>query len=206
MFTSGTIFKEIGDLYMLSDDLIKAEPMLDAASRAFVLKHGGPVTKNFMEALPEDWIDTPIIVDTRVQYLKPGMYPKVPGWHLKDVPRTAKYGQPNVIDPHYKSEHMICVTGATSFPEFLVQEVNIELPPYGLNIYDSFNEQLNVIKDKKVAVAMDGRIYRYDWNTVCRSVPANASGWRLYLHASRYTEREIINNTKRQVQVYLSLQ
>ena len=200
MFTSGTMFEEIGDLYMLSDDLIQAEPMLNSVSRTFVLKHGGPVVKNFMDALPEDWIDTPIVIDTEVHYLK------IPGWHLKDVPRTAKYGQPEVIDPNYKSEHIICVTGATSFPEFLVQEVSMELPPYGLDVYDSFDEQLNKIEDKKVAIAMDGRIYRYDWNTVCRSVPATVSGWRLYMHASRYTEREIINNTKRQVQVYLPLQ
>jgi hypothetical protein len=205
MFTSGTVFEEIGDLHQLSDDVIKNEPMLDAASRAFVLKYGGPVVKNFLKALPEDWIDTPIIVDTRVQYLKPGMYPKVPGWHLTDVPRTSKYGQPEVLEPRYKSEHVICVTGATSFPEFLVQEVNIELPPYSINIYDSFDEQLNSLDDKRVQIAMDGRIYRYDWNTVCRSVPANASGWRLYLHASRYTERDIINNTKKQVQVYLPI-
>lgn len=206
MFTSGTTFKEIGDLFTLSDDIIQSEPMLNAASRGFVLEYGGPAVKEFLKALPKEWIDTPIIIDTRVYYLKPGMYPKVPGWHLKDVPRTAKYGQPNVIDPSYKSEHVICVTGATSFPEFLVQEVNIDLPPYGLNIYDAFDKHLNLLDDKKIQLAMDGRIYRYDWNTVHRSVPADASGWRLYLHASRYTEREIINNTKRQVQVYLPLQ
>jgi hypothetical protein len=192
-----------------STEEIKNEPMLFGCNLFWSKALSGPLTLSFLEALPEDWRGAQdLVVDSRVHMLMPGWFPAIPGYHHDDVPRTREDGQPNYVNPEYRSEHVMMLVNAHVCPTaFVIGEMDFDVPPMGSTIYKQWHGEvedavssgdlcLRNIPDKTLAY--------FDDRTWHQATPAVNSGWRFFIRASRNTHRKPVNELRRQVQVYLA--
>lgn len=187
---------------------IKNEPMLFSADYAFSIISGGPITRAFLQRVPDNIKNDPtFILDTRVHMLMPGWYPCIPGWHLDDIPRTRPDGQPDHQNPAYRAEHLMCLIGDASVTSFLSARIDLEEP--GLNegityhLWDEeINRRLQNNPEFEVSAPTECLIY-FNSEALHRGNPATKNGWRWFARASWSTQRKPYNEIRRQVQVYL---
>lgn len=174
----------------------------------FCKKNGGPITHSFLENLPEDWKTCNPVIDTRVHMLMKGWYPAIPGFHHDDVPRTTPSGQPNYDNPEYHSEHLTGLVNADVAPTIFAlgtqqfPEVNDGI------IYRVWHPLVEhaIETGQMTAVSLkSGEYVQFDWQTFHAAQRAVSSGWRWFIRLSRNTDRQknITNEIRRQVQVYL---
>lgn len=100
---------------------LKNAPMMYSARDDYAWNYGGRLTRRFLEAVYMKLPNDGLIVDSRVHMLMPGWYPAIPGWHLDDIPRLPRTGQPNHLTPSYEAHHMCMIVdmGTGSLTEFL---------------------------------------------------------------------------------------
>lgn len=198
-----------GFLSHYSDDQIKNEPMLFSADYNYAMENGGPITKQFIMQLPPEIAGKPdFIFDSRSHMLMEGWYPCIPGWHLDDVPRTRKDGQPDHVYPEYKSKHAMALVGDASVTSFLQGNFVLEdiLDGDGRTIYKVWDEAINKALETVPSLekaAPTNQIIFFDCETFHRGNPATKSGWRWFGRASWNTKREVKNEIRNQVQVYM---
>lgn len=186
---------------------LKNEPMLFSCDFDMANRLGGPLTKAFLRALPFAWQEAPdFIVDSRVHMLMKNWFPCIPGWHHDDVPRSTPSGQPNYIDPEYRSEHVCALVNADIAPtQFAIGDVNYFLPE-GV-IYEQWHKDVErsiIDGELEILHAPDRTLIYFNDRTFHQGVGAVKNGWRFFIRASRYTKRQCVNEVRRQVQVYLS--
>lgn len=197
-------------------EVVKNEPMLFNCDLEHAQKLGGPITNAVLDALPPDWYNVPLVIDSRVHMLMPGWYPCIPGWHHDDVPRTRSDFQPNYGPDQNRSHHLVCLVNGDICPTAMaVGSAVFEEPPVGDVIYKTWHRDVErKLKDgelKKISM-MSNRIYEIDdrtWHTGTRAIE---NGWRFFIRVSRYFSpsgkairrgNHRTNELRRQVQVYL---
>ena len=199
------------------DNILKNETMLFSADYNFARRNGDIITQSFLDKLPEDWKKSKIKIDSRVHMLMNDWYPCIPGWHHDDIPRTRSDRQPNYEKLDYESEHIMMVVNADVAPtQFIVGEMNLDIPPVGSVIYDIWNREINTIIPHlnlfniHLKEVEDCVVYHFDWQAFHRGTAAVKKGWRMFIRASRYSDdvafqiRPYKNEIRRQAQVYLS--
>lgn len=204
---------EVGLLQARSMIEIKLEPMLFSASLDFAMENGGAITKEFIGKLPMAFRDDPTAcMDSRVHMLMPGWFPCIPGWHHDDVPRNTHNGQPNYIDPPYKSTHvMALVNGDIAPTQFLVGEVEVPKPKEGSSIYKQWDDYIetqrtNIKSDElrfRTISVVDRMMYQFDCDTFHRGTMAIKDGWRWFGRVSIGRKKRATGEIRSQVQVYL---
>lgn len=201
----------------IDDSEIKSEPMFFNANLPFAYDAGGPITKAFIDALPEDWNILDAVFDSRIHMLMPGWYPAIPGWHHDDVPRAIippgqhfiTAGQPDYDNMRYKAEHIMGLVNAKVCPtHFVVGECKMKPVPDGELIYRQWHTEIeDMVKNENVDTyaAEDRRLVYFDWQTFHTGQKAVSNGWRWFGRVSRNTDRvnQITNEIRNQVQVYL---
>ncbi len=181
--------------------------MLHKADLKFSMENGGKITKSFIQSLAwhyTGWDD--ILIDSRVHMLMPGMFPCIPGWHHDDVPREREDGQPNYIDPSYKSEHCLALFGDCSRTEFATGEHEIEVPELGKKIYKEWHPQVEYLCESgclKRHSSPVNRLVFFDWQTWHRGMEATKNGFRFFIRATRNSNRAPKNKIRRQANVYM---
>lgn len=205
-------FKDLGEFRSdFSQEEIKNEPMLFNCDVPFAYQNGGPITRNFIDSLPESWRGNifDLVIDSRVHMLMPGWFSCIPGFHHDDVPRSRDDGQPNYINPEYKSEHLMGLVNGDICPtEFAVGEIDLEIPPLGSIIYREWHKEVEsavTIGKMKSELAKSGRYIEFDWQSFHQGTKAIGNGFRWFIRISRNTSRNqnITNEIRKQVQVYL---
>lgn len=190
-----------------SEDMVKNEPMFFNSSVRFAMEFGGPITKAFLSSIPEDWAYG--IFDSRVHMLMKDWHPCIPGYHHDDVPRNTNSGQPNYINPSYKSQHIMgLVNGAICPTKFALGACSMPEVPEGKTIYREWHLEIErLIKDKQLSVVHAPSLYlvHFDCNSFHSGQKAIRGGWRWFGRISRNTDRcnNKTNEIRRQVQVYL---
>lgn len=204
MYFNSTV-KDVGEFFsQFTDKQIKDEPMFFGADFEYAYDNGGPITRAFLECVPSNWWITGMIFDSRSHMLMEGWYPCIPGWHHDDVPRSTPTGQPNYTNPEYKAEHLLGLVNAhICSTEFLVRQIDVADPDINTTIYEGWDKQISEFSCKNIVNAESGRYYQFDWNTFHQGVPAVANGWRWFGRLSRKTKRPVLNEIRKQVQVYL---
>lgn len=203
LFNSKVSFGKTLSLYSQND--IKNESMLFNCTLDFAMEKGGPITKEFVSLLSEDFKSG--IIDTRVHMLMPGWYPCIPGWHHDDVPRSTTSGQPNYNNPEYYADHcMALINGEISPTEFLLGSIEVPTPMPGEVIYRTWDNYLdNEGKEQGARIsAPDRTLIYFDCDTFHRGTETIKSGWRWFGRVSKNTERVPTNEIRSQVQVYMS--
>jgi hypothetical protein len=186
---------------------LRYEPMLFSCDYWNAYHKGGDATREFLLALPSSWHNNETIVDSRVHMLMPGWYPCIPGFHHDDVPRERSDGQPEYFNPSYHSEHaMILFNGSICPTEFALGESEFEDVPLGGIYYKKWHpEVVRKIETGELTKfsAPENQIIFFNDRTWHQGVKAVKSGWRLFIRASRNTNRKALNEERKQVQVYL---
>lgn len=203
-------------------DLIKAEQMFFRASPDFAELHGGELTMAFLIAARRLWgsLDG-CIVDSRHHMLMPGMIPCIPGWHTDDAPRDLNRwsGQPNIFNPEYETEHLLCIVdaGTESLTEFITG--NLDLPQNHFvhklevshtNFYktaDSLIERFPYAMfdapPEKVQV-QSGQLAEFNVHSWHRGQPAKSRGFRWFIRITRGSRHEVQNEIRSNAQVYIT--
>jgi hypothetical protein len=195
---------------------IKNESMLFNCDMEHAYKQGGSITKEFLNLLPLEWHDCPVVIDTRVHMLMPGWFPCIPGWHHDDVPRTREDGQPNYDEGQDRSFHIVALVNGDIAPtEFAIGKSFFTPVPIGQTVYATWH---HVVEDKiKDGVLIrttvpTNRLVMFDDRAWHRGTSTIQGGWRWFGRISRYFDKNQnaiqrknsrTNEVRRQVQVYL---
>lgn len=201
----------------VSNDVIKDEPMFFNSSVAFAYDNGGPVTRSFIDALPEDFKLG--VFDSRVHMLMPGWYPSIPGWHHDDVPRPQDIpvgqhfmtaGQPDYDNPSYSAEHILGLVNAEVAPtEFIHGKCKMKCVPDGELIYRQWHKEIEemLVHGEVTRQSVNDRtLYYFDCDDFHQGTAAVKNGWRWFGRVSINTDRikKISNEIRRNAQVYLA--
>lgn len=192
-------------------EVIKNEPMFFNSDLDFAYANGGPITREFIENLPRDWVNSDPVLDSRVHMLMKNWYPCIPGYHHDDVPRSTPTGQPNYVNPEYRSEHLMGLVNGDICPtHFLIGPVEVSEPDINRRVYNVMNNDIErsmmtFDHNFKVYEAESGRFIQFNDHAFHTGVKAVAGGWRWFIRLSRSTDRQKTrtNEIRRQVQVYL---
>ena len=202
--------RELGDFYhQFPESVVKNEPMFFNCDLEYAYKHGGDITRQFLDHLPHDWKWDDPVLDSRVHMLMPHWYPCIPGWHHDDVPRSTPTKQPNYTNPEYHASHLMGLVNGDICPTMFVEgRVEVSEPDINKTIYHVWHKEVQEQVDSlKVDTrsATSGRYIEFDCNAFHTGTPAVSNGWRWFIRLSRDTDRTkfITNETRRQVQVYL---
>lgn len=196
---------------------IKNEPMFFNCDLQFAWENGGPITRSFIEALPDDWVGARAVFDSRVHMLMPGWFPAIPGYHHDDVPRPeipvgqhfATSGQPDYDNPRYRSEHIMGLVNADICPtHFAVGECTMPRVDDGELIYRRWHVEVeSLLADGGLVLqnAPDRTLVQFDCDAFHSGTKAVGNGWRWFGRLSRNTDRadKITNEIRKQVQVYM---
>lgn len=167
-----------------------------------------------VHALPDDWLLSDVLIDTRVHMLMPGWYPCIPGWHHDAVPRTRPDGQPDYSPGGNRSEHLLMILGddiagtefATGTAEFT--------EPSGLPVvYQHWHPEVEQAVASGILqrhTVKPGELVRFDDRTFHKGVAATGNGWRWFVRISRFFDAEgnhirvaPRNEVRHQAQVYM---
>jgi hypothetical protein len=198
-------------------DEIKNEPMLFNNDLTGAFYNSGEITKDFLCCLPFDWQESPLVIDSRVHMLMPGWYPCIPGWHHDDVPRVRSDGQPEYEAPTDRAEHILMLVNAHLAPtEFAIGEAEFDVPPIGNVIYEDWHKDVNKAIEHGLLTKQntpDRTLIKFNDRTWHRGVAAVDNGWRFFIRASRYFDKDgnpiarrnkRTNEIRNQVQIYMS--
>jgi hypothetical protein len=192
------------------ENVVKNEPMFFNCDLEYAYVHGGDITRAYLDGLPHDWKhEDDVVLDSRVHMLMKGWYPCIPGWHHDDVPRSTPTGQPNYIDPEYRSEHLMgLVNGKIAPTAFACGKVEVSEPDFNKTIYHVWHHEVQEqVEQQKVHVvsAHSGEYIQFNDRAFHTGTKAIENGWRWFTRLSRNTNRTkfITNEMRRQVQVYL---
>ena len=198
-----------GTIPYVGADVVKNEPMLFSCSADAARKLGGPITRSFLDRLELVWdLDEPdVVIDSRVHMLMTGWWPCIPGWHHDDVPRSRSDGQPNYVDPEYRSEHCMALAGADVCPtEFAIGQHALPDVASGRVVYRDWHPMVeDQVRTGRLRLwrAPTWRLIFFDWQSMHQGTQAIGDGWRWFVRASRSTNRQQFNEVRRQVQVYM---
>lgn len=205
----GNVFQD--NEFIVTDEMIKNEPMFFNCDMDFVIKNKSIVTdfvlRQLNNILPVALINNIAgsVIDSRVHMLMPSFYPCIPGWHHDDVPRSRADGQPNYHNPEYHSEHLMVVIGNTAMPQFLRSTIVLPDIPEGRTIYQAWDRIINAAESEDNFYTIgSGDIYQFDWQTFHRGMPAKLHGWRYFIRFSWNTHRKPTNEIRSQVQCYIA--
>lgn len=174
--------------------VLRDEPNLFRLSVADALAAGGPVTRLFIEHLPEDWRQAPDVeIRSKLAWLRRGWYPgqAVGDWHVDLVPqRPDGLGQDyRGADEHVRRcETIACVFGDVSMTEYIAGRFTLPDYPPGQPqqlLYDRHIERLIAAGKLRRHQVEPGELLRFGFGAFHRVAPAHAEGWRMIFRAVR---------------------
>lgn len=204
-----------GVLPDFNETQIKNEPMLFNCDLEHAAMIGGPLTGRFIQLLPADWRNVPLVIDSRSHMLMPGWFPCIPGWHHDDVPRTRADGQPNYDEGQMRSQHIMALVNGDICPtQFALGAADFEVPETG-TIYAKWHGDVERCLIEGTLTSSNvptNRLVQFDDRTWHQGTMARRSGWRWFIRASRYFDPQgnvvcrpnpRTNEVRKQVQVYM---
>lgn len=200
----------LGHLPHFSQDEIKNEIMLFNVDLAFAYQHGGPITRSFLDLLPEEFTSSKhLVIDSRVHMLmKEFFYPAIPGFHHDSVERTRPGdNQPNYVNPTHRSNHIMALANGDVCPtEFALGVAEFPDVPIG----DVYYKVWHPMVEEKIRTGEltsyfvpSNRLIMFDDRAWHQATIARENGWRWFVRASVDPDRKPTNEIRRQVQVYL---
>lgn len=183
---------------------IQREPMFFRAERGFAYKHGGPLTREFLDALTPEFDDC--FIETRFHYLLKGWVPSLPGWHFDSVERKA--GKHDFSLPFTAANHaMVLVGDPVCRTQFAVGGGDFEIPEDEpcFKVWDKeVNDRIARGDLQRISARMR-RVYYFSDRVWHQAVPATGEGGRWFARATinAPASYQVQNAIVPQVQVYL---
>jgi hypothetical protein len=207
--------RTVGPL-IAADFSIADETPLFAAERSFAHAQGGPLTRAFLDGIPESWGED-VLIDSSLVWLTPGL---AHGLELGPGGRTPGRSPPRFIHEPFPcvetgvraaanrnrtALHRMCVLGLTCTPEFALGEISFTspeeaaafwLPAEGLEARERVIEgrlQEGQLRRELIPI---GTMIEFGWGTLMRSRPAASSGFQLILRATLHPGRPAVNGRR----------
>lgn len=181
----------------------RGEHPVFAADLDHAWRHGGPLARGFIEALPAEWAAEAVVVDSTLVWLRPGLVPGEPLWHREVYPREARgaYGRAN---DERAVRHRACAYGVAALPELLVGAVAglpVVCGPGGWDARahrarDAQIEAWRRAGRVSVMATALGVTHAYDGETFVRETPAAAAGFRFWIRATHGSARPRANGLR----------
>ena len=199
-------YELVGRIPDFDQETIKRENPVFAAGKEFFAERGGPISRAFLDALPDEWRMDYAVIDSMLVWLRPPLCPGIPEYHSEIFPGRIE-GVMGEANKERTVEHIACCVGSVSLPEFIVGDVEfIGIPDDAVETYWNCCENLTTRHEVLKAMVADGRVsakqvdantlYRYGWGCFYREMPATDYAFRLFIRASRNTQRPICNGLR----------
>lgn len=198
---------------------LEKEQGMYSATPEFCYEHGGPITRNLLELVPQSYLDETeerglfANIDVRVHRLYPGNYPAYPGWHCDAQFRETFFGQPRTERTEV-SDHLIATVSThesgVSLTEFVDDELSLDIDNYSPEEGTAFWKLVDEEMDRtefKSSFMKDGDLTRFDCWTLHRCTPANVRGWRLFFRVAMWYRPNLDGGKlSKQEVIYLNMQ
>lgn len=178
----------------------REETPLFAAGLEFARETAGPITKTFLNALPDEWIRGHLVIDSTLVWLSLGFRQGELFWCHEPFPgRTdGVTGQSNL---QREAEHLACCCGPTGV-DFLVGEAaRIECAgePLSMDAIRERHIRLQAEIDAgrlTIQTVPPYQMYRYDWGAFHRHGSATTSGFQFWIRVTRGDNRPLVNGIR----------
>lgn len=180
------------------DPAFRDEQPLFSAHGAFAHAHGGSLTRAVLDALPEDWRQAELVVDSFLVWLRAGQSLSSRLYHHELYPG---HGAPacQAANREAQVEHIACAFGAPSHRQFLNGHFGAGqgdlLIPTGAG-FGARDQQLQGLRDAGAlaqVVVPAHTLHRYGYGTFQRVLPAEAVGFHFHVRVTRDSARPIVN-------------
>lgn len=168
-----------------------------SASPEFVRTHGGPLTLQMLDAVPQafydecDELELFPNIDVRVHRLYPGDFPAVPGWHSDGEYRADYHAQPD-LTKFREHKHLVGTISTdpagVSMTEVVTSKFQAEVvdPTADNTLWYQVHAALEKDKNVDKVSLPDGQLTSMGAFTLHRATPARIRGWRLFLRLSMW--------------------
>ena len=198
-------FECVRTLEPAGQDAIRSETPLFAAGARFAYDRGGPLTRAFLDALPEPWPAELLVLDSFLVWLRPHLCPGTPEWHHEVFPGQHENAR-GLANRERDVEHAACCFGTASLPEFLVGDVRlVGAPSEEASVWfrctdlaargRTLEAQL-AAGDLAIRAVPPWTVYRYGWGSFQRAAPATESGFVFLVRATRGSSRPLVNGLR----------
>ena len=191
-------------------DSLQGETSMYSATPEFALKHGGPLTAEFLANVPDWYYDTARQlglypnIDIRVHRLDfaelPAgfdLYPAIPGWHADGEYRETYFSQPDLTRVPV-SFHVIATTSTeasgVSNTQFLDQAIEMEIGDEQASdianadvaLWSNVHRYVESLASDQTTMMPDGEIHIFDARSLHRATPATRQGERVFFRMSMW--------------------
>ena len=212
----------VAPLHSKSDQAIQDETPLLAAEPSFAWKHGGPLTRAFLDSL--DWERAEgVLIDSSLVWLSPGLVhgvelgPSGTAIGPRSPPRFIHEPFPGILtgirgasNRNTRAIHRLCVLGLECTPEVVLGDFEFSdlatAEAFWLPCEDFASRDLEI--ERRLSSHSLTRQYvplhtiiEFSWGTLMRARPAQAAGFQLVLRASIGDHRPPINGLRNLVQL-----
>lgn len=192
----------IGHLSVPRDCALEDEEPLFAATKEFATEFGGPITGAFLEALPQDWRDIPLVIDTVLVWLPPGAWPGPRLFHREPYPESSD-GAFGCANLDLTVEHIAVVLGPVGW-EFVVGALSLSLMQSALPLIhssetgeararDAVLQTLIAQRQLDVDQVEPGELIQYPAYSFLRHKPTGSPGFHFSLRATRGSRQPLVN-------------
>lgn len=206
----------VGSLSTAADLSLADETPLFAAEPSFARAQGGPLTRAFLDGLPQSWSED-VLVDSSLVWLTPGL---AHGLELGSGGRTPGRNPPRFLHEPFPCAgtgvrgaanrnlfalHRMCILGLSCTPELARGEISFStpqeaaafwLPMDGLEAREIEIERRLQEGSLHCEILPVGTVIEFGWGTLLRSRPATSPGFQLILRATLRPGRPAVNGRR----------
>lgn len=173
-----------GAMRAFGGDVVREEPSLAWSDLSFAADHGGPITRAFIEALPDDWRAPDVALQVKMTWLKRGWAAGPLGFHC-DWLAVDGAGRRTVPDQRWP-QAVCAVIGDCAMTRFVTGRLTLPAAPTQRAQRRTWTPHVRAqIADgcAREGVVEPGALFRFGPCSVHRRSRAAVSGWRMILRA-----------------------
>jgi|GEM_PF-3675512 len=197
---------EVGSLSRFDDATLLQEVPFFAAEGSTAYQQGGAVTRAFLNALPAEWQNDHLVVDSILVWLQEEQSLPTRWFHHEVYPGKTERAFA-AANEERDVEHIACAIGAPCEREFLVgdlsfaDEATLDFDLYrtATKDYPARHQFLREQRDaghlEAITIKLN-QMHRYAWGTFQRVMPTRSPGFHFWIRASLGSKRPIVNGMR----------
>lgn len=176
------------------------ETPLFAAGVEFALETSGPIAREFLDKLPENWRQGNLVIDSTLVWLGRGYRQGEMIWCHEPFPGRTD-GAPGQSNAQQAAEHIACCFGPAGI-DFLQGEAAEEELAHAPHTPEGLRERHTLLQTKidgghlSIEAIPPFAMYRYRWGAFHRHQVAVSSGFHFWIRATRGDCRPLVNGIR----------
>ena len=194
--------RRLGHLSTPEDCAIEDDEPLFAATREFAMEFGGPITRAFLQALPEVWQREHLVIDSALMWLPVGAWAGPLIFHRERYTESNE-GAFNSANRETDVEHIFVILSPARL-DVLIGDIPAHLADSSLKLLWLDSKDEAVLRDAALLTMLNhgelhqdtissGEIIHCGSSTFIRHVPAVQAGFHLFIRATRNSRQPLVN-------------